>query len=384
MKFKKILIVALLSIFLLPVLAFALNFEVGEEIFLMETINDDYYAAGGMVQLESDVNGDMVAAGGRLFIDSVISQDLTLAGGDIIVRGEVQDDARIVGGNITIGSLIKDDLMIGGGNIEITESGYVAGDLIVGGGNIAINGRINGDIIGAGGNLYINNTVRGNVSLVGIEKVRFGPKGKVLGDFSYRSPKMSTHVNKETIKGKIQYEPTEIIVEYADFQGLAWGILAGFSIFHLLALLFIGLFFVWIFHFFMLHCAKTGYKYPLKSFGMGFLILALTPIAAILVLVTGIGLPLSFILILMWLLAIFFGKLIAISMIGIKIFRIKEKSGFWKIYGTFAFGALIYVATGLIPIIGWIIKFILVLLGVGAFVLYEKKLFNLLHKEKKV
>ncbi len=134
----------------------------------------------------------------------------------------------------------------------------------------------------------------------------------------------------------------------------------------------------------MIHSAQIGYKYPLKSFGMGFLILALTPIAAVIALATGIGLPLSFILILMWFLTLCFGKLIAISMIGIKIFRIKEKSGFWKTYGTFAFGALIYVGVGLIPIIGWIIKFILILLGTGAFVLYEKKLFNLLHKEKKV
>lgn len=382
MKLKKILFFALLALLLIPSLAFALNFEVGDEVYLSDVINDDFYAAGGTLQIESQVNGDLVVAGGKININSVISQDLTLGGGDISVRGEVGDDARIVGGNIKIYSTIKDDLLVGGGNIELMKNSFVGGDFIFGGGNIVINGAINGNVRGRGGNLAINNTVTGNVELYGVENVKFGPAGKVMGSFIYTSPTESSHVNSNTVKGFIDYKTSSPIFD-ADGIGLIFaGIIAGFSILWILSLLFIGLFFVWILRFYMTRVSETAYENPLKGFGIGFLILVVTPIVALIFLITGIGAPIAFILMLFWILAIFFGKLMAISMIGLKLVKVKDKSSFLRAYGAFAAGVLIYTILGFIPIIGWVAKFLLVMMGIGAMAIYEKGLFYSLRKKK--
>ena len=382
MNIKKTFIIILLSIFILPTLAFALNFEVGEEIFSTETINDDYYGAGGTVQMQSDVNGDLMMAGGKLSIDSTVSQDLTLAGGDIIVSGEVGDDARIGGGNVTINSTVKDDLIVGGGNVELGSNGFVGGNFIFGAGNVIINGIVNGNLQGSAGNVYINNEIKGNVKLLGVENVRFGPNGKVLGNFFYRSPKISETVNKETVKGEIEFKLAEIPEE--KIKAIGRGLVAGFSIFHFLSLLFAGLILIWIFRFYMINTVQTAYSASLKSIGVGLLILILTPIVAVLFLITTIGWPFFLILMALWLIALFIAKLIAIMMIGMKIIKVNIKSGFGRTYGAFALGALIFMLLTLIPVIGWVLKFILVLMGLGAITLYEMGLFKGLRKKKMI
>jgi hypothetical protein len=381
---KKLFIFILLLVLIIPAVAFALNFEVGEEIHLNEIVNDDFYAAGGILTLSSNVNGDLVAAGGKIAIESRISQDLTLAGGEVIMSGEVGDDARLAGGNVTIATTIKDDLLVGGGNITLTDSGFVGGDLIIAGGNIVINGVINGSIRGGGGNIYINNVVRGDVELLGIENVKFGPNGKVLGDFRYKSPSISKHVTPKTVQGEVKYTPSRPPIDLKDVGTTFKKIIAWIFGIKILALLFVGLFFVWICRFYMTRSAETAFENPLKSLGLGLLVLIITPIAAIIALVTLIGCPLAYILMLMWLLVLFFGKLTAISIIGMKIVRIKDKSGFLKVYGAFALGVLIYVIIGLIPIIGWVLKLLLIVIGIGALTMYEKELFDMLRKKKLV
>lgn len=384
MKLKKILIIPLLSIILIPSLAFALNFDVGDEVFSSSTINDDYYAAGGTVNMKSDVFGDMIITGGQLTIDSKISQDLNLAGGSITVRGEVGDDARLAGGNIKVDTTVKDDLIVFGGNINFGDKGYVGGDLIFGGGNVNIEGKVNGNVEGGGGNIYINNVIAGNVKIWNADKVEMGPNGKVLGNFSYKSVRKSETINNRTVNGAINFTPVEKVVTEKGLQSFTTILFAGFSVFRLLALLFTGLFFIWIFRHYMRNSVETSYKSPLKSFGVGFLILISGPIAAIISLVTGIGISLSFIIMLFWLLALAVGKLVAVLMIGMKLVSVKDKSGFLRAYGSFALGAVIFVLATIIPLIGWLVKFILVTMGIGALVLYEMKLFNLLRKEKRV
>lgn len=382
MKFKKIFILILLSIFILPALAFAINFEVGEEIFSSETINDDYYAAGETIQMESDVNGDVIAGGSNIVIDSTISQDLALVGVNIVIRGEVGDDARLAGGNIIISSIIKDDLIIGAGDIKLTDTGFVGGDFIFGGNSVLIDGMINGNVLASAGNIYINNEIKGNVKLFNVKSVEFGPNGKVLGNFSYRSSEQSEDVNEKTVKGEIEYNAIKI--KEKEMLAIGWGLLAGFSIFNLLTILLVGLILLALFRFCITNTVQKAYKKPLQSVGLGFLILIVTPIVAILTLVTVIGYPFFLILIPLWLIFIYIAKFTAMMMIGMKIIKLKDSDGFLKTFGTFIIGALIFILLTIIPIVGWILKFILVLMGLGAITLYKMELFRGLRKKKLV
>ena len=73
-------------------------------------IKDDYYAAGGVVDIDAVIDGDVVAAGGELFIGHQINGDLVAAGGRLKIRGRIDDDVRISGGELDIDAVIGDDL----------------------------------------------------------------------------------------------------------------------------------------------------------------------------------------------------------------------------------------------------------------------------------
>ena len=204
------------------------------------------------------------------------------------------------------------------------------------------------------------------------------------GNLTYKSPKASKNVSSKTVIGTIKYEPRKGASKDYKAKNVAMGMLAGFSFFQLLSLLFVGLFFVWLLRFYMQRSVEESYKRPLQSFGIGFAIMILTPIAALISLLTGVGILFSLILMLVWIMALIFGKLMAAAMIGMKIVKIKDRSSFLRVYGAFALGVLIYVLLTFIPVVGWIIKFVLTCIGIGAMATYETSLFNSLRKSKKI
>jgi len=381
MKLKKISSVAIVALLLFPLAAFAFTFSDGDTM-LPNPIADDYYTASENVTLDTPVFGDMIAAGGQVKIKAPISQDLTLAGGNISVQGEIGDDARLAGGDIQIDSIIKGDLIAGGGNIAITEQGFVGGDFVFGAGSVIIDGVINGNVLGATNELYINNEIKGNVRLVNVEKVSFGPKGKVLGDFSYHGERASPGVTSETVKGKIDYSATEIPVEKGDFGTIVWGLIAGFSIFGFLSLLFTGLFCLWAFRHSMVHAVDMANLKSLPSLGFGFLIAFTTPIVALVLLATGIGLPLALMVLLAWCLALFLGKLVGILVIGLRLVRADRKSSFPRLFWAFTVGAFVFSILALIPVLGWILRLLLSLLGIGGLILVLAGLYQSEQKKK--
>ena len=65
-NFIKIILFGLMLGF--PLVAFSAP-EAGKTVTKTGTINDDYYAAGGTVNIDADIVGDVVAAGGRYLLD---------------------------------------------------------------------------------------------------------------------------------------------------------------------------------------------------------------------------------------------------------------------------------------------------------------------------
>lgn len=381
MKLNKIVSLALVPMLFFPIATFAFVFDDGTAA-APPTINNDYYTAGDNVQLNSSVNGDMTAAGGTVFINAPVSQDLALVGGNLTINSEIGDDVRIAGGDLQINSIIKGDLIAGGGNITLGKTAFVGGDFVFGSGNVRIDGTVNGNILGVANTVWINGEIKGNVRLVNVESLRFGPAGKVMGNLNYHGAQSSPDVTPETVKGQITYSATRIPVDQKDMGGIALGILAGFSLFGFLSLLFAGLFFLWMLRFLMVHAANTATERSLPSLGLGFLAVFLTPILSLTFLVTGIGLPMGLMLFLAWCLLLFTGKLVGILILGLRLVDADVKTPFPRLFWAFTVGALLYTVIGMIPVLGWILRFLLTLMGIGAFLLYQSELFQANHKKK--
>jgi len=378
---KKILLIIFAIAFLIPTVVFAAHFQAGEKVYTDAVINDDAYMAGGDVRVQNDVNGDLFIGGGTIAINSKISQDLTVGGGDILINGEVGDDARIGGGNILINATIKDDLLIGGGNVIMSQSSFVGGDITFGSGNLVISNEVNGNVIGAGGVININGKINGNVTLYQVDELKLGPDAKIIGNVTYKSPK-ETEIKEGTVGGEIDYKKMDESAVGQKAVWLAGGILAGLSIYKLLAILVFGLLLILLYRFYTINSVQKAFKSPFKSLGVGFLILVVTPIVSIILLITVIGIPIAIVVTLSWIVFLCIAKVFASMLIGWRIIKVNAKSGFWRLFGGFALGVLIYVILGFIPVIGWLLKGLLILIGLGAMTLYYSEIVPFLRKKK--
>ena len=370
----------LATLTLLPSPAQAATFEAGDRMYIETAVSDDYYGAGELVSVLADIRGDFYAAGGQVMVDGKISQDSVIVAGDTSIKGEIADDLRVATGNMRMAATVKGDVLAGCGTLTIDSSSFIGGDLIAATGEAVIDGNIGGDLKIAGdpdGNLRINSVISGSVAILGFEHIDFGPNAKIIGNLWYRG-KEALKIPEGVVEGEIIFKQ----VEKKEAQYSTPQLLAGFSLFKFLSLLFFGLFFIWLFRYFIINAVGRSYEATLKSLGIGFLVVILTPIAAFLFMITTIGIPLSFIILALWLIILYLGKVMAAMLIGYKIVKVDTGSRFGRLYGGFALGALVFTLIGMAPVIGWIINFLFVLIALGGMISHRVEIYDHLKKKK--
>jgi hypothetical protein len=103
----------------------------------------------------------------------------------------------------------------------------------------------------------------------------------------------------------------------------------------------------------------------LKSGGIGFLLVFATPIAALCVAITLIGIPVAFVGFVTWLLGLYLAKIVVANFVGRTLLASQGDRMTSVALGLLVGLLLIFVAINL-PYVGGLIEFVLVLVGFGA------------------
>lgn len=360
MSSKRTLFFIVLGLIAAPMLALAAQ-DAGDSVSRRGTVNDDYYAAGGTVNVDADVKGDVIVAGGTVSVGHRISEDVAMAGGTLTLRGEVLDDARVAGGNLSIDARIGDDLMAAGGYIDVTPNAVIAGNAWLAGGQVRMAGTVNGDLMLGGGQIEIAGTVHGNVTIEGAD-VRIADGARIDGNLDYKSPTKAMINSGSVIKGKTTYTESE---QYRYQPHRGWRLVS------VVTLSVAGIVLLLIFPNFTLAASGRMGSHFWKHLGLGFALLVATPIAAILMMVTvagvWVGLPL---------LAIYFVSLLTAYLIG--AFFIAGRGAQWVRFDINSTGrrivaliaaVLLLTLLRFIPVVGGLIVFIIMTTALGATVL---------------
>ena len=336
--------------------ALGINADAGDEVSKLGDIADDYYAAGGKVNIEANIEGDVVAAGGRLSIDSSISEDLIAAGGYVTVRGSIRDDLRVAGGNIEIAAEVGDDLIAAGGNVSIGESTTVNGTVHLAGGSIKLAGAIQGNVTVAAATLEISGTIDGNLEYMG-DRIELLDKAIVKGDLNYQSPNQASVAADATILGAINHEEKDWERSSRDF-----GLLS------LLTFVVAVTVFLLVFPNYAVGSARRIGAEPLKSAGAGFLLLVLTPILAILSMSLVLGIWVGLTLLAFYAVALLTSYLIGCVFVGDwgakRLNQDASSRGRIILAATLAIVLLKLISA--LPLVGNLLIFLLLVAGLGA------------------
>ncbi len=352
-RFKFPLLLVLVLIFPHAGLA---DFDADESISKRGSINDDYYAAGGTIDIDAEIIGDAIIAGGELFIGHHIHGDLLAAGGQLILRGKIDDDARVSGGEIILNADIGDDLAASGGEIRIEPEVIIGGDAWLAGGEVIMAGTVNKDLKIAGGKVVLSGTVFGDVELEGGE-IEVLKTAVIEGDLHYRSNTEGGIHSEAKIAGEIHYEEPEWDHSFG-----------GFSLFMSLTLIIAAGLLYWLFPGFTLSSAGRIKSSSWKSLGLGFALLVLTPVTAVLLMSIVIGVWVGLSILALYFIALLVGFLISCFFIGDWAARLvnKEVDSTGKRILWVAITIVVVGLMQLIPVIGALVIVVLLLAGLGA------------------
>jgi len=344
---KLLFVLAVLMILVFPGFALAAELKTGEtraSVAKDQVVEDDLYIASGEVDVAGTVNGDVVAAGGTVRISGKVAGDLAVAGGTVFIEGEVADDVRVAGGTVSVSGRIGNDLILFGGTTEVTSEANVAGDVLAGAGSLTISGTT------------------GSVK-AGIGELTIASTAKINGDLTYTSDREATIESGATITGQtVREQPTRTGVDRVMQFGGAFPILT----------LVMALLFLYVFPNKAAKVAVTWRRGFAGNLLWGFLFLIGVPIAAVILMVSLIGLPIGFGLFLIYPILLYVGSLTAALGLGTWLKNLmdreKEPRPTWL---AVVLGVAGLAILGYIPFVGWILGFLAFLSGLGALVRYD-------------
>lgn len=244
--------------------------------------------------------------------------------------------------------------------MTLAPSGNIEGNVSVAAGELDVAGAIGGYLQAAGSRVYINGPVRGDVQASG-DAISLGPRADIHGVLRYRSdndlqrdPAARVAGGVERLTAQDNAEGTGTLV----LATLIW--LLGFAI--LAAALIVAL------PGYTQRSSRTAAVRWGQSLLIGLAALVFVPLLIAASAVSIVGIPLAIALLLLYLLMLLLGFVSAGIALGDTALRTapgrRDRTG-WRTLAAGAGVAVLLLLTW-IPVVGWIVALIAVLVGIGA------------------
>ncbi len=337
--------------------AYATEFRTGRSITVGadEVIDDDLMAAGNSVFIAGKVTGDVLAAGQTVRVTGPVGGSVMAAGQDVVVTGDVDGSVRAAGRAVTLGGLVKRNAQAAGQTVVIPETGQINKDVHIGSNSLDVDGSI-GRLLGIGAQTAtIRGSVGGGVMFEG-QTLSLGPAAKVSGDVAYRSEAAPEVAQGATITGKIVKLPP---------RPGAPGKREGFSLGRFIVILLMWFVFgavglALLPRIFGAAASAVAVR-PWWNLLLGIILLVVTPIAAIIVMVTVVGIPIGVLALIGWTAALIFSGVPVGAYIGGRLLRSASP------YLALFVGLLVLGLLAALPVIGPLVKIVTVLFGLAVY-----------------
>lgn len=347
---------------------FAARFERGDMVTIteQELVPQNLYLAGGQVTFSSTAQKDLIVAGGKVLQNGPVWGDVLAAGGTVDIVEDVRGDIRVAGGQVTIQGMVGGDVTVVGGAVTILPGTVIAGDLVAAGGAVFMQGTVNGQTKLYAGEAEVNGTLAGPVFITSQEKITFGEKTIIGSTLSYRSSEEAIILEGARLGEKVTYTKLDVPkVDGATFAAALLAVITVLVVVKFVALLVAALVAGAVWKTFSHSFAQNavGKFGTMALLGLG--VAVLTPIAAIALMVSVVGLFAGVLLFAAYgvalILAAIYTNILAGALVA-KVIKKEVRIG-WK---WIVLGSVVLVVVSLIPLLGWILAAIIFLVSLGA------------------
>lgn len=403
-----------------------------DSVIVDGTVNGILFAGGNTVTINGTINGDVVSGGGTIIISdsAVITGNVFCGAQSIELNGVVKGSSLCGAYMMTLGENadIERNLFFGGYHLTTQSDSKVKQDLFLGGAQAILDGEVGRDIqLGANGvelNGQVGRDVIAEISAPGetdsnIFARYFTPSGvqqpkliqsglhvskdaQIGGKLTYTSTMEQTNINAQPSGGIVFQTPTPVpastttVVDTSRTNTLSAVKKVGDVVRNLMTLLILGALVLWLLPVPFRKSVDMVLAKPLPALGWGLVVLIVgytsAVLATIVILLVGIlfavltlgglsstiftgGLSaLALIMTAFTLLVSYGGTLVVAFMVGeLFIQKVAPNAKNVKIWALLI-GVFFYVILRAIPIIGWILWFVITLIGLGAMWLFANSL----------
>jgi hypothetical protein len=286
------------------------------------------------------------------------------------VQGEVGGSVYAAGRGVTLKQVrVGRNLYTAGRDVAVESGVDVAGNATAAGDTVNVDGRVGVDVMAAANALTLRGAVTRNVTAFG-ETITLLPPASVGGD-------LVAHVraadNLQIASGAIVHGNVDKrisaegpggarpVSRYLTTSFYTWQIV------RLGAAYLAGLLLLWAFAG-LRSASLADAGAGLKAGAVGLVTAIALPVVAFIACITVVGIPLGILAAILWLLGLYFAKIVVAQLIGRKLFA--SAHGVPHYAATLLAGLVVVIIAINLPWVGWLISLALTLLGLGMIVTY--------------
>jgi len=356
-KTLKILFVFIACLLAFPVFGLTLRSGTSVDVLADEVVDDDLVAFGRQISIKGKINGDLIAFAQQVFVSGEVLGSIISCGSVVDIGAKSSRSVWAAGGNVRVSGSVANNALLCGGTLNADKASLVGKDLIAFGGQLGLAGVIGRQVRGSVGTLTLDGKA-GSVD-INADETNVGSGAEIAGDLVVRGEKAPVIATGARIAGENRFVPA------ARAKKSRGGGISVFTILMFLASLLVGFILVAGSSRFTRRIMDTLFQRPWSSLGIGFAVLFAGPVAVIILLVIMVGIPLSLFGLFAYLTLLYLSSIFVGLAIGERIIRLFKKTGDISQYLSLVVGAAVLFLVGLVPWIGFIVKLLTAVFGLG-------------------
>lgn len=332
---------------------------------LDQAFGSDRFVVGQTARADSAVPGDLMAAGGRVEVEAPVGGDALVAGGDVRVTGNIGNGVYATGGQVTIDAPVGRNVRVAGGHVELGSRAQVAGNATFAGGEVRIEGAVKGYLLAAGGRVFIDGPVDGDV-IATAGHLELGARARIGGKLRYAADDLRRDPAAQVAGGveRLERPRTTAYWRGGRQRRAGWIWTAGMMV---LAAILAGAL--------PAACERITENlrtHPWFALLFGFIAFVCIPVAAMMLVITIVGIPLALLAILLYLALLLVGYAATAVALGEAVLRRFKPDAAARTGLRIAAAILAVLVLALlvrVPFAGWLVACAATLAGIGAIVL---------------
>lgn len=332
-----------------------------------ETIDDTVVAVGKNVLVEGTITGDLVALAQHVRVVGEVRGSLATLARWVVVEGNVGGDVYSLSQSIELRGGAGRNLHAAAGDIDIDKGARIGRDALLASEGIRVGGSVGRDVRARGDVFRISGQVGRNVDITG-HVLDLAGSARVDGDLSAKLQSFESfarapgaHLAHEP---RIEENPprhergfAHAAHRWTESRFYFWEAIkiAGTLALALLLFWLVPALFQW---------TSPPAQSLLRKGGIGFLALVATPVAAILVCLTVIGLPIGILSFGAYCAALLLSSMLVSLAVGQAIVR-SPRAGIARVALPLLAGLVVVRAAVNLPYMGGIVQFLVVVIGLG-------------------